>query len=77
MGTIKDVAKTSVGIFAASVAVDAFRVADESDSPGECLAAKAIGSVAAATAFHVLKGDVKGVVADVVEIARKEQKRLT
>jgi hypothetical protein len=55
---LKKVAKTATGIFAGSLAVDAFKAEQTAQSPLQKLGLKAAGSIAASTAFHVLKGDV-------------------
>jgi hypothetical protein len=52
------IAKTSLGIFAGSLAVDAFKAEGRAGRFEEKLLLKAIGSVAAATSVHMLKDEV-------------------
>jgi hypothetical protein len=65
--SVKKVLKTAGGVLAGSIAVDAFELSKEVDEPGPRLALKAIGSLAAATSFHILKNDATDIVGDVAE----------
>ena len=58
----KDVIRTAAGVFAASVAKDAFAADSRTETIGEKIALKAVGSVAASVSFHLLKQDVVDVV---------------
>jgi hypothetical protein len=55
---VKKVAKTAVGIFAGSVAIDAFKADSKAKDLKEKLVLKGIGSIAASTSFHILKDDI-------------------
>lgn len=73
MGKIADIAKTSGGIFAATVAKNAFQVASQEDDPIKKMKLNAVGSIATATSIHLLKDDLTGLVDT---ISGKDLKRL-
>lgn len=68
MGKGKDIAKTAVGIVAGTIAYDALKASRTSNDPKEQLVTLVIGSVSAATAFHLLKDDVTNTARSVKEI---------
>lgn len=65
--------QTAAGIFAGSVAVDAFKAEAKTESTGEKIALKAAGSLAAATSFHLLKGEAVQTAGDIGKIVRRNQ----
>jgi len=70
---VKQVAKTATGIMAGSVAVDCFKAGNDSDDPKTKLLLKAAGSLAAATSFHILKGDVVEAVGQIQQAAQPKK----
>ncbi len=68
--------KTAVGIFAGSVAVDAFKAAGHTNDLSENLILKGVGSVAAAVSFHALKDEVIEVAEEIHQIGNRKLKAI-
>ena len=69
---VKKVLKTAAGIMSGKLAVDAFKLAKQSDDPKDKLVVTAVGSVAASASYHLLKDDA----ADLVDIVRGRKNKL-
>jgi hypothetical protein len=64
------IAKTAAGIFALSVAGDAFKADRKATGVKEKLVCKTVGSVAAAASIHMLKDEVIDIVKEVKQITK-------